>query len=196
VINTNGLFGLLPRQVGLLAGFATLLLAASACRSISSGSKDNQVESWTYPIRLGDSRAKAHQLLGNPNRKTDVLEEFPLSGVTLWFDSESRISKVGLQGIASSLYVGPSSIGDNWIPSDRALLFGLNARSTDEEFSRILGTPVERTEAGRATELEVRQVWRRDGYMIDATFLAVARTKEEKTFPKGTLLWFSASRGL
>ena len=196
-MNTNGLFALFFRQVGLIAGFAILLLAASACRSIGSGSKDNQGDSWTYPIRLGDLRAKAHQLLGNPNRTTDVLEEFPMSGVTLWFDAEGRISKVGLQGIASSLYTETSSmIGDNWIPTDRAILFGLNARLTNEEFSRILGTPVDQTEAGRATEKEVRRVWRRDGYMIDATFLSVVRTKEDKTFPKGALLWFTVSRGL
>jgi hypothetical protein len=196
-MNTRGFCALLPRQVGLIVLFTILFLATSACRSIGSGGNANQGDSWTYPIHLGDSRAKAHQLLGNPIRTTDVLEEYPMSGVTLWFGAEGRISKVGLEGIASSLYTGPvSMIGDNWIPSDRAILFGLNARLTEEEFSRILGTPVDQNEAGRVTEKEVRRVWRRDGYIIDATFLAVARTKEDKMFPKGALLWFAVSRGL
>jgi hypothetical protein len=61
-------------------------------------------------------------------RTTAVLEEFPKSSITLWFDFESRVNKVSVHRVAGSLYADQSSmIGDNWIPSDRPLLFGLSA---------------------------------------------------------------------
>jgi hypothetical protein len=187
-----------PRQRAVwLLVLILVLPMALGCGSVGSPGQRSDADPWTYPVRLAESRAKAHELLGNPARTTEVLEEFPKSGITLWFDSEGRVTKINLHGIAGALYAGPSSMyGDNWIPSDRSLLLGLNARSTEEEFLRILGPPADQTEAGRATQREVRRVWRRDGYVLDATFLAVERTEAGKTFPKGALLWFEVSRGL
>ena len=116
------------------------------------------VASWTYPIRLGDARAKAHELLGNPTRSTEVLEEYPLSGITLWFDSEGRVSKVNLQGTASALYTG----GAVSLLSHRALAFGLTAHSRDGDFARILGMPVTEIQEGPSERREVRRLWRKE----------------------------------
>lgn len=181
----------------------TLLVAASVgsgCGSKPSeatGSGTVQASSWTYPIHLGDSRAKAHEFLGNATRTTDVLEEYPMSGVTLWYDPEGRLTKLNFQGTAGAIYSGPASmVGANWIPSDRSPVFSLTTSSDEGEFARVLGAPVSVNEAGPPSRLEIRRVWRKDGYVIDALFLGSERTEEGRTLQKGGLVWFEISRGL
>jgi hypothetical protein len=120
-----------------------------------------------------------------------------MSGVTLWFDPEGRVSKVGLHGAAGALYSGPLSIlGPNWIPSDQPLLFGLTAHSSGRDFARVLGAPVSEIEASSSSKCEVRRVWRKRGYVIDATFLGSDRTDGGKMFQNGALVWVEVSRGL
>ena len=151
----------------------------SCCAGCTTGSSEapGVVASWTYPIRLGDARAKAHELLGNPTRSTEVLEEYPLSGITLWFDSEGRVSKVNLQGTASALYTG----GAVSLLSHRALAFGLTAHSRDGDFARILGMPVTEIQEGPSERRERSDACGgKSGYLIDATFLGVDRAYGEK----------------
>ena len=120
-----------------------------------------------------------------------------MSGVTLWFDPEGRVSKVGLQGAAGALYSGPlSTLGPNWIPSDQSLVFGLTAHSSDRDFARALGAPVSEIEGGSSSRREVRRVWRKSSYLLDATFLGSDRSDSGKTFQNGTLLWVEVSRGV
>jgi hypothetical protein len=121
-----------------------------------------------------------------------VLEEFPLSGVTLWFSPEGRVTKLNFQGGAGALY----SIGPDWIPSDRTVAFGLSARSSEAEFTTRLGAPASETESGSAAAKELRRVWRKDGYVIDALFLGSDRNDLGRAFPKGSLLWVELSPGL
>jgi hypothetical protein len=190
------------RKHAWFATLAVLLTASSwsACTSKgprTSASGDASPSSWAYPIQLGDSRTKAHEFLGNATRTTDVLEEYPMSGVTLWFDPEGRLTKLNFHGTAGSLYSGANSmVGDNWIPSDRSPVFGLTASANESDFARVLGAPISENEAGSANRLEVRRVWRKDGYLIDALFLGADRTEDRKAFSRGALLWFEVSRRL
>ena len=182
-------------SLALLIGLLLSISAFSGCGGKASPSRDAAPDSWTYPIRLGDSRGEAHSVLGNPARVTKVLEEYPMSGVTLWFDPEGRVSKVGMHGEAGALYAEPSRFGDSWIPSERPLVFGLTPRANEVDFVRALGTPASQTEWGASRRRETRRVWRRDGYIVDAEFLATDRSAEGKTFSKGSLLAFEVSHG-
>ena len=120
-----------------------------------------------------------------------------MSGVTLWFDPGGRLTKINLHGVVGALYSEPNSIvGENWIASDRPLVFGLTAHATESDFASVLGVPVSQNEAGSTNRREVRRVWRKDSYLIDALFLASDRTEDGRKFPKGALLWFEVSRGL
>ena len=135
----------LRRRTVIRGAIALIAIAVlSACNSASNKSRrSTNSESggaWTYPIHLGDARGKAHEFLGNAARTTEVLEEFPLSGVTLWFSPEGRVTKLNFQGGAGALY----SIGQDWISSDRTVVFGLSARSTEAEFTTRLGAPASR----------------------------------------------------
>ncbi len=147
---------------------------------------------WTYPLHLGDSREKVHEVLGNAMRTTDVLEEYPLSGVTLWFSPEGRLTKFNFQGAAGALYSG----SQNWIPSERTVVFGLTARSSDADFAGRLGAPVTESVTGSTAARELRRIWRKDGYLIDGLFLASDRSDLGHTFPRGSLLWVEISPGL
>ena len=80
--------------IGLMSRALVLLLIT--CLTVMAQSSD----SWEYPIRFGDPLSKVHSLLGNATRTTDVLEEHPLSGVTVWFDSDRRVTKLNFQGAA------------------------------------------------------------------------------------------------
>jgi hypothetical protein len=190
--------GIITNRVRLAATAAVVL---SAVWSPGCGSTKGETpvsgappRVWTYPIHLGDSRARAHELLGNPTRTTEVLEEYPLSGVTLWFDPEGRLTKLNFVGAAGKvLYSGSSP---DVIPSDLTIAFGLTAHSIDGDFTRVLGPPVGENQVRSANTAEVRRVWRKDDVLIDALFLAADRTEDGKTLPKGGLVWFEVSRGL
>ena len=184
-------------SIGASAALLAAVVVLSACDS-KRADRPASAEShgaWTYPLQLGDSRENAHKALGNATRTTDVLEEYPLSGVTLWFSPEGRVTKFNFQGAAGVLY----SDGQAWIPSGRTVIFGLTAHSSDVDFAGRLGAPVTESEAsapGLATARERRLIWRKDGYLIDALFLASNRNHVGQTFPKGSLLWVEISPGL
>jgi hypothetical protein len=187
-------------QLDMVAAILIAMASLSACDSKNAGvqqTSGDSLSSWAYPLHFGDSRGRAHEVLGNATRTTEVLEEYPMSGVTLWFSPEGRLTKLNFQGSAGALYSGPNSTaGQNWIPSDQSLVFGLTAHANEVDFARLLGTPVSENEAGSASTSELRRIWRKDGYLVDALFLASNRSDLGKTFPKGSLLWLEISPGL
>jgi hypothetical protein len=187
-----------PRFGGFVMVGLAIVFVSAACTSGGPDHTAAPVEtSWQYPLQFGDSRAKAHELLGNATRSTDLLEEYPMSGVTLWFDREGRVAKFNFQGSGGSLYAGPKSMtGTYWIPTTRPVVFDLTAAANDVEFARVLGAPVSENEAGTAKDREVRRVWRKGGYVIDALFLGADRVGDQATLVKGTLVWFEIARGL
>ncbi len=146
--------------------------------------------SWAYPLNFGDSRAEAHGVLGNATRTTDTLEEYPLSGVTLGFSPEGGVTKFNFQGEAGAIYSG-----EVWIPSDMPVVFGLTPGSTDVDFIDRLGSAVWESEV-RGAGPEVRRIWRRDGYVIDALFLGADQIYSGRTYSGGSLLWVEISPGL
>lgn len=147
--------------------------------------------SWKYPVQLGDHRSKIHELLGAPTRATEELEEYPGSGITAWFDAEGRVAKFNFTGSAGAPEMYPIAPLAS-IPSEREVVFGLTTRLDEAAFRRILGAPAKESVAG-----DLRCVWRRDGYVVDASFLrSRGRGLDGKTYEKGTLLWFEVSHGL
>jgi len=146
------------------------------------------LDNWTYPVGLGDSRSKAHELLGNPSRTTEVLEEYPLSGVTLWFSPEGRVTKLNFQGLAGEIYAS-----QDWILSNRDVIDGLNSQARQSDFLSRLGTPLRRNQSGLEEE---RLLWRVNGLVVDALFLTADRNEQGRMFPEGSLLWFEISPGL
>ena len=150
-------------------------------------------DSWQYPVQLGDPRARVHELLGAPSRTTPELEEYPLSGVTVWFDGESRVTKFNFAGEASAVY---SSSSFDPIPSDRQVLYGLTGYTDEGGFRRALGTPVKEDQERPTSVRELRCVWKRDGYVVDSLFLVAERTHAGKIYHKGNLIWFEISPGL
>jgi hypothetical protein len=117
------------------------LLMSGACESKQRASAvlNEAGTSWAYPVRFGNTRAQVHAILGNAARLTEALEEYPLSGVTLWYDAEGRVAKFNFAGPASTVY-SASSLKP--IPSDHQLMFGLRADTDEAGFRRLLGTPV------------------------------------------------------
>ena len=169
--------------LGLLVGYGNGLAGSEAVSS----------DSWQYPVRLGDQRERVHKLLGAVGRTTPELEEYPESGVTVWFDSENRVTKINLAGEACAVYATASF---DPIISKQQILFGLTGHTNEVGFRRILGVPERETRERSTSVRELRCVWKKDGYVVDALFLDAERNHEGKTFPKGTLLWFEVFRGL
>ena len=163
-----------------------------ACKPKGSGTamRSDSGGAWPYPVRLGDSRAQVHGSLGNAARVTEVLEEYPLSGVTVWYNPEGRVAKLNFAGLACAVYSLES------IPSDRQLMFGLTAHTDEAGFRQLLGNPVRESVAGAANAKEARVVWRKDGYVIDALFLASERAYQSQALPLGRLVWFEISPGV
>ena len=197
----------------LIPMIAALLVLFPACTRISQKSH----ASWEYPIEFGYSREMVHQFLSHASRKTETLEEYPMSGVTVWFDSKDRLIKINFQGeAAAAIYSSPDSmISANWIPSDKPFYSGLTAHSNENEFMRVLGSPIREYAAPAPykrdvpfedmlpdstvilpSPKEVRQIFKKDGYVIDVLFLSSDRNEGGKTFSKGALLWCEISRGL
>lgn len=169
----------------LLAGCADGRMDPSSSEAISAGS-------WQYPIRLGDPRARVHELLGAATRTTAALEEYPASGVTAWFDSKGRVTKLNFAGGASAVY---STASFEPIISNHPVLFGLTGLTDEAGFRRVLGVPAKESQERRTSVTELRCVWKKDGYVV-ALFLVAERSYEGHTYSKGSLLWFEVSRGL
>jgi hypothetical protein len=148
---------------------------------------------WSYPIHLGDDRSNVHKLLGPSSRVTSNLEEYPQSGLTVWYDQESHVSKLNFAGDAAAVYGSTYSI---LIPSDKHILQTLTAKSDVSAFKKVFGEPkLESTERSTSNQ-ELRCIWREHGFLIDALFLNVDRNVGAKVFKKGTLVWVEVSRAL
>jgi len=169
------------------------LVACGGGKNHQHDAPQTNAGSWQYAVRLGDPQSRVHEMLGAASRATSELEEYPLSGVTVWFDREGRVTKLNFAGVASALYGGTSS---DLIPSDRQTLFGLTGHTGEAEFRRILGVPTIENHERSSTVRELRCVWKKDGYVVDALFLAAERSHEGKRYPMGSLIWFDISRGL
>jgi hypothetical protein len=155
--------------------------------------QSSQSGSWQYSVRLGDMREQVHKLLGPASRTTPMLEEYAPSGVTAWFDNENRVTKLNFAGRASAVYA-TASFGP--IISDRQVLFGLTGYTDEAGFRRVLGVPVKESQERSASVGELRCIWKKDGYVVDALFLAAERNYKGKIFSKGTLVWFDVFRAL
>jgi hypothetical protein len=132
-------------------------------------------------------------LLGAPSRTTLDLDEYPASGVTVWFRADGQAVKFNFAGKASRLY-SVDRVG--LIPTERSVLFGLTGHADEADFVRALGLPASDGEERAAAVSERRRVWRRNGYVIDALFLVMERNQQGRTYPGGTLVWFEVSRGI
>jgi hypothetical protein len=166
-----------------------LSLSVAACDSSAVLLGERESESWNYPIHLGDPISKVHSLLGIPSRTTEVLEEYPRSGVSVWFTPEGRVAKLNFQGQAGALYAPDNQ----WQPTGRIVLLGLSPRATEIDFRQALGTPEQTTMERSSAFRETHHSWRRNGYAVDGWFLATERTLGDIQFAKGTLLWFEVS---
>lgn len=171
-----------------------LLLGCDQGRQNRSELKAISPDTWQYPIKLGTPRANVHELLGFASRSTPELEEYPSSGVTVWFDNNNLVTKMNFAGEASAIYsMGPAAAP---IPSDRQVVFGLTGHTDEAGFRRILGSPKRETQERSTANRELHCVWRRDGYAVDALFLVAERSDQGQTYPTGTLVWFEIYRGL
>lgn len=148
---------------------------------------------WEYPIHLGDTRSRVHELLGAPeNPALEYKGVFPASGIEVWFGRDDRVTKLSFIGEAAALY----RTSDLQIPSARYLMLGLTAHSSEIDFRRALGPPVLEDLAGRPDATERHCAWKTKDLLIDAEFLASDRTEDGKTYGQGTLLWFYVSPAL
>ena len=172
-----------------LAGAILIVLLGCSPENGSFTAGTPSLGAWAYPIQFHESRSKVHDLMGLPARATPDLEEYPSSGVTVWFNPEGGVAKLNFAGIASRLYSGSLEP----IVSDRVIVFGLTARAAEATFHHVLGPCMTQSDERSTAISERRCVWRKDGYLVDALFLATDRIHEGTTFPKGTLLWFEVS---
>jgi TonB family protein len=155
---------------------------------------------WQYPIRLGDTRVQVHTLLSAATRSDSILEEYPASGVSLWFDSRDRVTKLNFIGPASGPYWGAVEE----MPSDRLLLFGLTARSDEHAFRQALGDPRELPRSGVCGRSDRHLIWKKSGYVVDGLFFLEVHDPSlswkdclpQKAYRPGTLVWFEVYRGL
>jgi hypothetical protein len=173
--------------LGLLIGCSNNLQESTNSKSFKSDT------SWSYPIRLGDPRARVHELLGTASRTTNDLEEYPMSGVTAWFNAEGQVSKLNFAGKASEMYASASF---DPVISTRHILFGLTAQMDEAGFRHILGVPEREEQERRASARELSCVWKKNGYVVNALFVVAERSHEGTVFPKGSLIWFEVFPGL
>jgi hypothetical protein len=155
---------------------------------------------WQYPIRLGDTRAHVDTLLGGGEQMTPELTEYAASGVSIWFNHE-RVAKLNF----STLPWPVNTEGNAWIPSDRAVAWGLSVSDDEAKFRRILGKPARTSEQGAWLEC----TWRKDSHIVTGYFLegyllkdhfvlhpSEAQRQDPNAHPSGRLFWFEVYRGL
>jgi hypothetical protein len=178
----------------------TLILAASAHLPAQQKPSASQTDPWQYPIRLGDTRSQVHTLLSAATRSDAILEEYPASGVSLWFDSQDRVTKLNFIGRAAE----PYHSAEAEMPSDQPLLFGLTAASDEKAFRRVLGEPRELSLSGTCGRRERHLIWKKAGFVIDGFFFLEVHEpgpswkdcSPGKAYPVGTLVWSDVYRGL
>ena len=170
----------------------------------ANGNRVPRVDSWRYPIRLGDTRAAVHQRLGIPARYTGIVEDYPHSGVSVSFDPEGHVSKFFFVADADLVWGG---LGLEWIQSDDDIVFGISMRlKNEEDFVRLLGPSIREFDFSQPLQpyhdievlrrLRKRRIWRTGGYVIDATFLRSEESDGAKTFRAGSLMELEISPGL
>ena len=172
------------RVVGVIASLIiVIVLAACGC-----GSQQPASLNWKYPVRFGDSRARVHELLGAPNTGLlSAAEKFWASGVDVEFGPEGRVTGFTFDGVAAAPYGGP----EGSYPTEREFFAGLGAQADEATFRRVLGIPVDDQQR---EALYRRSAWRRDGFLIQAAFLAVETSAEGRTLAKGTLFSVTISQ--
>lgn len=178
-----------------VVGLILVVLAVGCANSVPEAEQADQASSdpWQYPIRLGDTRAAVHDLVGSPGRVTAELEEYPASGVTVLFDSQGFVTKINFAGPASRIY---STDPVGLIPTDHPVFRGLSGHADERAFVDALGDPLSGGEERAVAVRERRRVWRRDGYLIEALFLGVQRRDGDQSYSEGTLVWFDVFRGI
>lgn len=194
----------MTKHLRALALLAALLgcFAGVTCSSRSDSGTGTGTDGWQYPLRLGDDLSRVHALLGFALRSQDtgdgLLEEYPLSGVSVWLDRAHHVTKLNFLGSAGAFRYG---LG-NSVVSDRRVFLGLTPRMNEADFRAALGTPaIDGAQpatvdlgTGRTAVREHRCVWRKNGFTIDATFVSESQATDRQ--PRGSLIWFDASRGL
>jgi hypothetical protein len=148
---------------------------------------------WQYPLRLGDTKAKVHELLTFAKRPSPDTEEYSASGLTVLFDDDRRVTKLTFAGSANAIYSETPSAP---ILTDRQLFFGLTTHTGEADFRRILGTPAREMKARAGDPKELHCVWKKGGYVVDAFFLSAETTREDVKFPVGSLVRVEVYRGL
>jgi hypothetical protein len=127
-----------------------------------------------------------------------MLEEYPLSGVTVWFDAEGRVSKLNFLGAVGQFRYGVGAA----ITSERPVLLGVTAQMDEAAFRRALGPPkldwidpaTVEIELGRTLVRERRCIRKLSGFVLDAMF--ASEDQATKRQPQGGLIWFDVFRGL
>jgi hypothetical protein len=147
---------------------------------------------WQYPLRLGDTKGKVHELLTFAKRPSPDTEEYPSSGLTVLFDDDRRVTKLTFAGPANAIYSETPSAP---ILTDRQILFGLTTHTGEADFRRILGAPAREMKGRAGDPKELHCVWKKGGYVVEAFFLSAEITREEK-FPIGSLIRVEVYRGL
>ena len=183
----------------------SIALAAAPCLSVACGNSTDSRSAvltdapvvWEYPVHLGDSRAKVHELLGDPSwQPNNTKEVYPASGVEIWFSDEGRVTKLSFSGEAAfGLYPSAPAYPVS-LASSRKLMLGLTAHTSEGGFRRVLGTPVLDVAPGGPAATERHCIWKTKNLLIDAEFVAGDQTKDGKTFTNGSLLWFYVSPAL
>src|SRR5262249_8484568 len=84
-----------------------------------------------YSLRLGDTKAKVHELLTFAKRPSLDTEEYPASGLTVLFDDDRRVTKLTFAGPANAIYSETPSAP---ILTDRQLLLGLTTHTGEADF--------------------------------------------------------------
>ena len=169
-----------------------MLLVASLSLAAACARQQSPRYPWQYPIHLGDTRAQVHALLGAASRSDSILEEYPASGVTLWFDQNNRVTKLNFIGQAAECYRTTSE----QMLSDQALEFGLTANSNESSFRQAFGKPRVEECDRRGSGTAAATCGRKRDTLIDGLFFVREYGDKPPPYPPGTLVWFEIYRGL
>lgn len=128
------------RIVNYLNAFLLIYLTVG-CGCINNDKES--IISWEYPIALGDSRARAHEFLSIIDYPAEYKhrEEYPTSGLIVYYDSEDRLTEILFRGDAGIINKVGSTPSD-WIPPRVPFFNGITASSNEDDFKRVLGSPV------------------------------------------------------
>jgi len=149
-------------------------------------------DAWQYPLRLGDTKGKVHELFTAPKKASPDTEEYPASGLTVLYDDDRRVTKLTFAGRANAVYSEASPP----LLTERQILFGLTSHNGEEDFRRILGTPAREIQERSTGPKERHCVWKKGGYVVEAFFLSAESSRDDVKFPVGSLVRVEVYRGL